>query len=577
MEDVPVASESRTGYGNDRRAFTQPTFGERSFGTNNALLSSSWRRAVTYPIITDRGADRFTPREQLPLPNKPPYTAHLGNLPFDATNFDVEEFFQGCEVTSIRIVEDKIERKPKGFGYVEFKSVDGLKKALTLDGTQFRGRNIRISVAEPRKTFLSSLSADKDKIMKTTLTWRTAKNDRQEARELNDWTRKGPLPDLPQQRRASDRGGFNKGYEAAPEMERGGSRRGAPAFEGDGKVRDFNNWERKGPLSPLPAPAGVPPVRDGGRVRDGPPKERKLSPSWGPGEGRDGSRPPRGEFRDRPHYDRQPTPAELDNQWRSRMRPDPPVKSSNTPTPEPSSPSSPAQPPPPAVRPKLNLQKRTVSEAEPAAPAVPADAKSSPFGAARPIDTAAREREIEEKMQLQLRLKKEAEEKAREEKRTKEAATKAAVEEQATTPIQENGKETEGEPKENGNAAPAPARSYHILSRVDDEGNEVASEQGNAEEPEPANGEKVQDKDVKPREFIREPPKGPKAQQHHQQPHRDWRRKSSAPNTPVSPSGTAATLEDDGWSTVPAKNSRGRGRGRGGGHHDNAGARAIAS
>lgn len=430
MEDVPVASDSRTGYGNDRRSFTQPSFGERSFGTDRALQDSNWRNTKT---ITDR----YPPREPLPLPNKPPYTAHLGNLPFDATNLDIEEFFQDCEVSNIRIVEDKLERKPKGFGYVEFRSLDGLKKALTLDGTQFRGRSIRISVAEPRKT----LAVLNNKVRDMSLNWRLAKNDRQEARELNDWTRKGPLPDLPQQqRRASDGRAFNKGYEAAPEMERGGSRRGAPAFEGDGKVRDFNNWERKGPLSPLPPPAGVPPVREGGRVRDGPPKDRKLSPSWGPGEGREGregSRP-RGEFRERPHFDKQPTPAELDNHWRTKMRPDAPAKSSNTPTPEPSAPSSPAQPPPPAVRPRLNLQKRTVSEAEPAGPAAPSDSKSSPFGAARPIDTAAREREIEEKRQLQMRLKKEAEEKAREEKRAKEAAAKETAE-KATSPVQENG------------------------------------------------------------------------------------------------------------------------------------------
>ena len=51
----------------------------------------------------------------------------------------------------MRIVEDKLENKPKGFGYVEFGSLDGLKKALELSGTQFSGRNIRISVAEPRK------------------------------------------------------------------------------------------------------------------------------------------------------------------------------------------------------------------------------------------------------------------------------------------------------------------------------------------------------------------------------------------------------------------------------------------
>jgi translation initiation factor 4B len=98
----------------------------------------------------DRGF-AIQPREELPLPSKPPYTAHLGNLSFDATEGDIGDFFTGCEVTSVRIVEDKLERKPKGFGYVEFGTLDGLKKALELSGTQFQGRNIRISVAEPRK------------------------------------------------------------------------------------------------------------------------------------------------------------------------------------------------------------------------------------------------------------------------------------------------------------------------------------------------------------------------------------------------------------------------------------------
>jgi len=104
--------------------------------------------------ITDALADRlagYAVREALPLPDKPPYTAHLGNLAFDVTQPDVEGFLEGCEVTSVRIVEDKLDRKPKGFGYVEFATIDGLKKALTLTDSSFMGRNIRISVAEPRK------------------------------------------------------------------------------------------------------------------------------------------------------------------------------------------------------------------------------------------------------------------------------------------------------------------------------------------------------------------------------------------------------------------------------------------
>lgn len=70
------------------------------------------------------------------------------------TQPDVESFLDGCEVTSVRIVEDKLDRKPKGFGYVEFATLDGLKKALTLTDSSFMGRNIRISVAEPRESHL---------------------------------------------------------------------------------------------------------------------------------------------------------------------------------------------------------------------------------------------------------------------------------------------------------------------------------------------------------------------------------------------------------------------------------------
>lgn len=98
----------------------------------------------------------YSVREELPLPDKPPYTVHLGNLSFDATVGDVTDFFTGCEITNVRIIEDKELNKPKGFGYAEFASLDGLKQALTLNGAQFQGRNIRISVADPRMCFYTS-------------------------------------------------------------------------------------------------------------------------------------------------------------------------------------------------------------------------------------------------------------------------------------------------------------------------------------------------------------------------------------------------------------------------------------
>lgn len=144
-----------TGYGGGGgRSFSSAgAFGGGSSGGGGGFSESLLH--LRFPICNltqfSAGGERaFTTREELPLPTKPPYTSHLGNLPFDATNGDIEDFFTGCEVTSIRIVEDKLDRKPKGFGYVEFGSLDGLKKALELNGTPFQGRGIRISVADPR-------------------------------------------------------------------------------------------------------------------------------------------------------------------------------------------------------------------------------------------------------------------------------------------------------------------------------------------------------------------------------------------------------------------------------------------
>lgn len=74
----------------------------------------------------------------------------MGNLSYDATSEAVSEFFDGCEVVSVRIIEDRELMRPKGFGYVEFTTLDGLKKALTLDGESFQSRMIKIKIADPR-------------------------------------------------------------------------------------------------------------------------------------------------------------------------------------------------------------------------------------------------------------------------------------------------------------------------------------------------------------------------------------------------------------------------------------------
>ncbi|RGP63027.1 hypothetical protein FSPOR_8827 [Fusarium sporotrichioides] len=364
---------------------------DRSRYSSNINSSSSWQ---------DRG---FSVREAAPqtLPDKPPFTAHLGNLAYDVTNDAVADFLTGCGVVNVRLIEDRELQRPKGFGYVEFETLDGLKQALALDGESFGGRMIKIKVADPPR---GGDPGRGDSI-----------------REMGAWDRKGPLPDAPSRGGARDFG----------DRER---RPRDPAFESRPQ-REFT-WERHGPLAPLSPQEGSG-SRDGSRPRASPDVQgersesfrgnRRDSPAWG--EAREGGSRPRPERPER--AERTVTAADKDMQWRDRMRPD----AAKPTSPDGSAPPSPALSNAPTAqggRPRLNLQKRTVSEAPDASSNAAGEAKASPFGAARPIDTAAREKEIEVKRQQAIQEKREADEKAKEEKRlAKEAAAKAEAEAEA--------------------------------------------------------------------------------------------------------------------------------------------------
>jgi translation initiation factor 4B len=373
----------------------------------------------------------------------------------------------------------------------------------------------------------------------------TAKERQESNRDFSDWSRKGPLPDMPGQGRQPSRTFERRPFEDRSDAgsEAGGSKRPG-YFQDDGKVRDFGDWSRKGPLSPS-ATAAVP-------AREG-----RGNPSWGEGRGSDaGSRPPRKEFQERAPVERAPTAADQDSQWREKMRADPaPVAS-----PEASTPSSPQVAQAPKERPRLNLTKRTVSEQKPDdAPAAAPQSKASPFGAARPTDTANRDREIAEKREIAIREKKEADDKVKEEKAAKETAARQARSERADkgqtdqddkspeagsrrASRQQNGPPKNNPWRQNGEQSD---KNVSILKRD----NEAVEQEAQRDMPDgDANGDIVADKETKPqevtREVVRDAGEGAKQTE-----------------------GTAETLEDEGWSTVSAKPKNSR---RGG-------ARAMAS
>lgn len=279
----------------------------------------------------------------------------------------------------------------------------------------------------------------------------------------------------------------------------GSERRGPPSEFGDrrpprepaAEPRNLDWGARKGPLSPLPQTERPPMSRDDSRPRGagGVGMEersesfrgaRRNSPAWGEGQGprQEGSRPPRKEF-----TERVPSAADKDMQWRSNMRPDAaPAAAGKSPHESRSGSEAPSSPAPaaavPASRPKLNLAKRTVSEApDMLSPGLPSagESKASPFGAARPIDTAARERAVEEKRQQAIKEKKEQDDKAKEEKRlakeaaAEEAAAKAAEDAQAET-------ESKDAPAADETSKDAKTESTQNEAGVDEKGNQRTRE-----------------------------------------------------------------------------------------------------
>ena len=69
----------------------------------------------------------------------------VGQVDYASTPEDLANAFSGCgTVNRVTILQDKFDN-PKGFAYVEFLEPDAVSNAILLDGTEIRGRKIKVS------------------------------------------------------------------------------------------------------------------------------------------------------------------------------------------------------------------------------------------------------------------------------------------------------------------------------------------------------------------------------------------------------------------------------------------------
>ncbi|XP_041814229.1 eukaryotic translation initiation factor 4Ba isoform X3 [Chelmon rostratus] len=301
------------------------------------------------------------------LPRSPPYTAFLGNLPYDVTEDSIKDFFRGLAISAVRLPrEPSNPERLKGFGYAEFDDVDSLLRALSLNEENLGNRRIRVDIADQsndkerdsgsmggrdRGGRMSDMGPDK-----TDTDWR--------ARPSADSDDGPPRRDDAFGERSRDRYESDR-YRDGPRRDNDRYDGGRDRYRDRYDDRDRRDYDRGGFDSR---------DRGGGRRAFGSGFRRDYDDNRGSSD-RYGDRDRYGEREDR--YERR------DDRREDRA---------------------------PQQRPKLNLKPRSVPKEEDgsagsgttqAAPPSSGSRASSIFGAAKPVDTAAKEREVEERLKKQ--------------------------------------------------------------------------------------------------------------------------------------------------------------------------------
>ena len=99
----------------------------------------------------------------------------VGSLPFKLKESELREAFEKFgEVSSVKIVIDKIRRQSKGFGFVEMPDDRQALQAISkLNGTELMGRTIIVTKSEKKESSEKSTKKPGSALAsKTSPTWR---------------------------------------------------------------------------------------------------------------------------------------------------------------------------------------------------------------------------------------------------------------------------------------------------------------------------------------------------------------------------------------------------------------------
>lgn len=79
-------------------------------------------------------------------------TVFIGNLPFSTDQAELQAAFEKFgTILEINIPTNRETGRPRGFAFVKFETKESADEALSMDGTDFNGRNIKVHIALGKK------------------------------------------------------------------------------------------------------------------------------------------------------------------------------------------------------------------------------------------------------------------------------------------------------------------------------------------------------------------------------------------------------------------------------------------
>ena len=330
-------------------------------------------------FVFDRSKLPTAPKSALSIdteavPKKPPFNAFISNVSFEADEEKIRKFFKDLKIVSVRLLDDEYKR-PKGSGFVEFADRESLIAALGKNDTMFNNRVLRVSLDEKsannerwggeRYGNRSGGGADRtnqDGSLKSDeADWRRKEPESPE--QFSQQTQQSSYNNRPYNNNNNNRYGQNRDQQQ--QQHRGGYSRGG----GCGRGGNTNSNYRQG----------------GGRQNY---NQNKTYNDYGSHHRSGGGEPT---------FERQPRLSDQHVAASTTSPGEQPSATGETPT----SPTTTM-----TERPKITIAPRSVPIEDASSNVV----QSSIFGGAKPVNTAAKEREIEER--LKIKAEREAAERA---------------------------------------------------------------------------------------------------------------------------------------------------------------------